>query len=74
MQPKHRPLNRDRCRRSLRAQEPLPLTLPFLRRDEVLDVGMIGVQNYHLGSATCFAARLDGAGESVEPLHEAERA
>src|SRR6185312_14953354 len=47
----------------------------FLRLalDEVDDVGMVDVEDDHLGSATRLAATLDDAGESVESLHEAER-
>src|SRR6202035_4692725 len=42
--------------------------------DEVDDVGMVDVENDHLGGATSFASRLDDSGESVETFHEAERA
>ena len=42
--------------------------------DEFDDIGVIDVQDYHLGGATSLAAALDYAGEGVETLHEADRA
>ncbi len=42
--------------------------------DEVDDVGMVDVEDDHLGGAAGLAAGLDDAGEGVEALHEAERA
>ena len=48
----------------------------FLRfaLDEVVDVGMVDVEDDHLGGAAGLAAGLDDAGEGVEAAHEAERA
>src|SRR5208282_1010338 len=37
------------------------------------DVGMVDVEDDHLGGATSFASGLDNAGEGVETFHEAER-
>ena len=42
--------------------------------DEVDDVGMVDVEDDHLGGAARFAAGLDYAGEGVEAFHEAEGA
>ena len=42
--------------------------------DELHDVRMIDVEDHHLGGAARLAAALDDAGESVEALHEADRA
>ena len=42
--------------------------------DELDDVGMVDVEDDHLGGAASFAAGLDDAGEGVETFHEAERA
>ena len=42
--------------------------------DEVDDVGMVDVEDDHLGGAAGFAAGLDDAGEGVEAAHEAQRA
>ena len=50
--------------------------LPLFRGlggDELHDVGMVGVEDDHLGRAARLAARLDHAGEGVEALHEADR-
>ena len=41
--------------------------------DEVDDVGMVDVQDDHLGGAASFSAGLDYAGEGIETFHEAER-
>ena len=46
----------------------------LLALDEVNDVGMVDVEDDHLGGAACLAARLDDAGEGVKTFHEAERA
>ena len=46
----------------------------LLALDEVDDVGMVDVEDDHLGGAAGLAAGLDDAGEGVESLHEAERA
>ena len=46
----------------------------LLALDEFDDVGMIDVEDDHLGRAASLAAGLDDAGKSVESLHEAERA
>ncbi len=45
-----------------------------LALDEVEDVGMVDVEDDHLGGAAGLAAGLDDAGEGVEAAHEAERA
>jgi hypothetical protein len=42
--------------------------------DEFDDVGMVDVEDDHLGGAARFAAGFDDAGEGVEAFHEAERA
>ena len=42
--------------------------------DEFDNVGMVDVEDDHLGGAAGLAAGLDDAGEGVESLHEAERA
>jgi hypothetical protein len=42
--------------------------------DELLDVGVINVEDDHLGGAARLAAALDDAGESVEAFHETQRA
>src|ERR1035437_6184000 len=44
-----------------------------LAPDELVDIGVIHVENHHFGGAAGLAAALDDAGESVEALHEAER-
>ena len=46
----------------------------LLALDEVDDVGMVDVEDDHLGGAASLAAGLDYAGEGVEAFHEAERA
>ena len=51
----------------------LPL-LVGLAPDEVLDVGMVDVQDHHLRGAPGLAAGLDRAGRGVGPSHEAHRA
>ncbi len=45
----------------------------LLALDEVDDVGMVDVEDDHLGGASRLAAALDDAGEGVEAFHEAER-
>ena len=45
----------------------------LLALDELNDVGMIDVEDDHLGGATRLAAGLDDAGEGVKTFHEAER-
>ena len=45
-----------------------------LALDEVDDVGVVNVEDDHLGGATGFAAGLDDAGKGVKAAHEAERA
>ncbi len=45
-----------------------------LALDEVGDVGMVDVEDDHLGGAAGLAAGLDDAGEGVEAAHEGERA
>ncbi len=42
--------------------------------DEGLDIGMVGVDDDHLGGAARRAARLDGAGRAVADLEEAHQA
>src|SRR5207244_4833362 len=42
-----------------------------LALDEVFDVGMVDVEDDHLGCAAGLAAGLDDAGEGVEAAHEA---
>ena len=46
----------------------------LLALDELDDVGMVDVEDDHLGGAARLAAGLDDAGEGVEALHEAKRA
>ena len=46
----------------------------LLALDEFDDVGMVDIEDDHLGGAASFAAGLDDAGEGVESFHEAERA
>ncbi len=46
----------------------------LLALDEVDDVGMVDVEDDHLGGAASLAAGLDDAGEGVESFHKAERA
>src|SRR5579864_1973414 len=46
----------------------------LLALDEFDDVGMVDVEDDHLGSAASLSAGLDDAGEGVESFHEAERA
>src|SRR5438270_799331 len=41
--------------------------------DEFNDVGMVDVEDDHLGGSASLAAGLDDAGEGVEPFHKAER-
>ncbi len=45
-----------------------------LALDEVDDVGVVDVEDDHLGGAAGLAAGLDDAGEGVEAAHEAKRA
>ena len=44
-----------------------------LALDEVDDIGMVNVEDDHLGGAARLAAGLDDAGEGVKAFHEAER-
>ena len=44
-----------------------------LAPDELLDIGVVGVEDHHFGGAAGLAAGLDDAGESVEALHKGER-
>ena len=46
----------------------------LLALDEVDDIGMVDVEDDHLGGAARLASGLDDAGEGVETFHEAERA
>ena len=39
--------------------------------DEVDDVGMVDVEDHHLGGATSLASGFDYSGEGVETFHEA---
>ncbi len=41
--------------------------------DVVLDIGMVGVDDHHLGGAPCRAARFDRAGGAVADLEEAHQ-
>ena len=50
------------------------LLLDHLPVDELLDVGVVGVDDHHLGGAPRGAARLDGAGGAVADLEEAHQA
>ena len=50
------------------------LLLDHLPVDELLDVGMIDVDDHHLGGAARGAARLDGARGAVADLEEAHQA
>ena len=50
------------------------LLLDHLPVDELLDVGMVGVDDHHLGGAARGAARLDRAGGAVADLEEAHQA
>ena len=54
-------------------QRPGLLLLLGLAPHEVEDVGVIGVQDDHLGGAAGFAAGLDHTGEGIEALHERDR-
>src|SRR5579859_7150231 len=38
--------------------------------DELHDVGMVGIQDDHLGGAPGFSSALDHSGKSIEALHE----
>src|SRR4029079_3534271 len=55
-------------------QRPGLLLFLALALDELLDVGVIGVEDDHLGGAAGLAARLDDAREGVEAAHEADGA
>ena len=55
-------------------QRPGLLLFVRLGEDELLDVGVVDVQDDHLRGAARLAARLDRAGEGVEALHEGEGA
>ena len=48
--------------------------LTALAPDELLDVGVVDVEDDHLGGAAGLAARLDGAGGRIGAAHEADRA
>ena len=50
------------------------LLLTGLAPDELLDVGVVDVEDDHLGGAAGLAAGLDGAGRGVGAPHEADRA
>ena len=50
------------------------LLLDHLPVDELLDVGMVGIDDHHLGGAAGGAARLDGARGAVADLEEAHQA
>ena len=54
-------------------QRPGFALLARLAADELFDVGVVNVEDDHLGGAASLAARLDDAGEGVEPFHEADR-
>ena len=70
-----RPRSRGRSRRSRPASGSRPCCSSVdLALDEVVDVGMVDVEDDHLGGAAGLAAGLDDAGEGVEAAHEAERA
>ena len=56
------------------AQHACLALLGGLAPDEVLDVGMVHVEDDHLGRPTGLAPGLDGAGRGVGPPHEADRA
>ena len=56
------------------AQRPGLALLAGLAPDELLDVGVVDVEDDHLGGAAGLAARLDGAGRRVGAPHEADRA
>ena len=60
-----KPASRERTRLAL---------LDRLAPDELLDVGVVGVEDHHLGGAAGLAARLDRAGRRVGAAHEAHRA
>ncbi|CAB4623204.1 unannotated protein [freshwater metagenome] len=47
------------------------LLFTALAPDELFDVGMIDVEDDHLGGATGLATRLDGSGRSIGATHEA---
>ena len=46
-------------RRIRRRSAPVPWLLPRFARDEALDIGMVRVQDRHLGCPACLATRLD---------------
>ncbi len=50
------------------------LLLDHLPVDELLDIGMVGIEDHHLGGAARGAARLDGAGGAVADLQKAHQA
>ena len=50
------------------------LLLDHLPVDELLDIGMIGIDDHHFGSAARGAARFDGAGGAIADLEEAHQA
>ena len=54
-------------------QRPCLLLFLDLALDEVFNVRVVDVEDDHLGSAACFAAGLDDAGEGVKAAHEAQR-
>src|SRR4051794_10215861 len=52
------------------AQDPCLALLDGLAPDELLDVGMVCVQNHHLCRTPRLAAALDGAGGCISTAHE----
>ena len=56
------------------AQDPGLALLTGLAPDELLDVGVVDVEDDHLGGAAGLAPALDGAGRGVGAPHEADRA
>ncbi len=55
-------------------QRPRLALLFLLALDELDDIGMVRVEDHHLGRAAGLAARLDHAGRGVGRFHERERA
>ena len=47
--------------------------LDHLAPDEVFDIGMVGVENDHLGGSAGLTAGLDRAGRRISSAHEADR-
>ena len=54
-------------------QGPSLLLLTGLAPDELFDVGMVDVEDHHLGRTSSLATRLDGAGRGICSSHEADR-